>query len=187
MRCVSLPSLPCWCATRTAQSGRAATASWSDIVPAAAAAAALHRARRHRPRMAHVFLKDGMSTVHTRCAGSQPRSAGAGEHAGGRRKAECETSCQRALRGGMVGRPCIYIVRGVTSRPARQEPYPELGFRGHGTMSIWHWGRGATAWQIAGPLTTELLTATDKLVPAEHRISVCPHLLALFGVEQGSG
>jgi hypothetical protein len=65
--------------TRTAQLGRAAYASSSDIEPFSAAAAALNTVRRHRPSTAHVFWKDLIVKSPFAVGGAGPFGRSAGE------------------------------------------------------------------------------------------------------------
>jgi hypothetical protein len=104
---VSSPSFRGSLAARTAHSGSAAYPSATDIEPAAAAP--LPRARIHRPRRAHVFLRGRMLSHHSRRIDRSLVRQTGGRRLGGRRKAETETTCQRPQRGEWVGTPCIYV------------------------------------------------------------------------------
>lgn len=120
---------------RTPQSGSCPKASWSDIEPAVAAAAApLYRTRRHRPRMTHVVtcMKDRMLSHHSLWDQSHRRSAGGKmEECGGRREG-------RRPRRPVNGPPRGDIRSSVKGRriPIRHEtavPNPIPRFHSHGT------------------------------------------------------
>lgn len=127
-------------AARTAHSGSCFWASPRDIEPAAAA---LGTRRRHRPRMAHVFLKDHMFKSPF-AVGSQPsfgRLGFSGFSGFGGEEAETESTCHRPQRDGLAGTPRIYCAS--VRRQGRS--YSDPRFHGDGTVDM------GPRWQIACP------------------------------------
>jgi hypothetical protein len=93
-----------------------------------AAAAALLRARRHRPRMAHVFLKDHISGHHSRLRNLRSAVGKKGRWA--KKKGGDGAICHSALRGGLGEPPCIYNAQGHRQGSL---PTSDPRFHGHGT------------------------------------------------------